>query len=207
MRQTKLNLSNSLPVYLDKEISFLYSDEELIKRFQKGDETAYVELVKRYKDKLTNFVYHYIGDIDTTEDIVQDTMLKLYDKKDYYKEVAKFSTWIYTIARNLANTELRKKKRRKVTFLSHLTKDGSNYDIESSDLSIEKHIENQFLIDLLQKAIQKLPNHFRTVILLRDVQGLSYQDVSEIIEAPIGTIKSRINRARIQLQAELKSLK
>ena len=93
MRQTKLNLYNSLPVYLDKEISFLYSDEELIKRFKKGDETAYAELVKRYKDKLINFVYHYIGDIDNTEDIVQDTMLKLYEKKDYYHGTMMLNSW------------------------------------------------------------------------------------------------------------------
>ena len=102
---------------LDKPLGrnkYLYSDEELISRFQSGDENAFVELVNRYKDKLTNFVYYFLKDEELSEDIVQDTFIKLYDKKHYYKPVAKFSTWIYTIARNLANTELRKKNRAKI---------------------------------------------------------------------------------------------
>ena len=99
---------------LDKQDSpFVYSDEQLIARFQTGDEQAYVELVNRYRDRLMNFVFQFLGDMEESEDVVQDTMLKLFEKKHYYREIAKFSTWIYTIARNLANTELRKRKRRK----------------------------------------------------------------------------------------------
>ena len=90
--------------------NYVYSDEQLMARFQKGDENAYIELVNRYRDRLLNFVYNYIGDFEISEDIVQDTMLKLYQKKHYYREIAKFSTWLYTIAKNLANTEFRKKK-------------------------------------------------------------------------------------------------
>ena len=108
---------------LDKKSEFIFTDEELIRRFQAGDERAYVELVNRYKDRLLNFVFQFLGDIEQAEDVVQDTMLRLYEKKHYYKEIAKFSTWIYTIARNLANTELRKKKRRKTTYLSQLSKE------------------------------------------------------------------------------------
>jgi len=89
---------------LDKKSAFVYSDEQLIGRFQSGDERAYVELVNRYKDRLLNFVFQFLGDIEQAEDVVQDTMLRLYEKKHYYKPIAKFSTWIYTIARNLANT-------------------------------------------------------------------------------------------------------
>ena len=90
--------------------SFQYTDEELIARFQKGDEQSYIELVKRYKDKLINFVFRLVSDRDQAEDIIQDTMLKLYTHKHYYKNIAKFSTWIYTIAGNFAKTELRKRK-------------------------------------------------------------------------------------------------
>ena len=97
---------------LDKKSDFIFTDEELISRFQNGDERAYVELVNRYKDRLLNFVFQFLGDIEQAEDVVQDTMLRLYEKKHYYKEIAKFSTWIYTIARNLANTELRKKEKK-----------------------------------------------------------------------------------------------
>ena len=94
--------------------NYVYSDEQLMARFQKGDENAYIELVNRYRDRLLNFVYNYIGDFEISEDIVQDTMVKLYQKKHYYREIAKFSTWLYTIAKNLANTEFRKKKQRKL---------------------------------------------------------------------------------------------
>jgi RNA polymerase sigma-70 factor (ECF subfamily) len=84
---------------LDKRHSpFVYTDEQLIARFQAGDEQAYVELVNRYRDRLMNFVFQFLGDTEQSEDVVQDTMLKLYEKKHYYREIAKFSTWIYTIA-------------------------------------------------------------------------------------------------------------
>lgn len=93
--------------------SFQFTDEELIFRFQNGDEQSYIELVKRYKDRLINFVFRLVNDRDQAEDIIQDTMLKLYTHKHYYKNIAKFSTWIYTIAGNFAKTELRKKKNQK----------------------------------------------------------------------------------------------
>ena len=105
---TKLNSSHLSGKPLDQN-KYLYSDEQLISRFQAGDENAYVELVNRFKDKLTNFVYYFLKDEELSEDIVQDAFIKLYEKKHYYKPIGKFSTWIYTIARNLANTELRKK--------------------------------------------------------------------------------------------------
>ena len=109
MKQNSFNLSM---MSLDKQTSqFIYTDEELIGLFQSGDENAYIELVNRYKDRLTNFVFQFLGDIEQAQDVVQETMIKLYQKKHYYREIAKFSTWIYTIARNLANTELRKRKR------------------------------------------------------------------------------------------------
>ena len=86
--------------------NYIYTDEQLMARFQGGDEQAYIELVNRYRNKLLNFVYRYFSDFEISEDIVQDTMVKLYLKKHYYKEIAKFSTWLYTIAKNLAMTEL-----------------------------------------------------------------------------------------------------
>ena len=192
---------------LDKKSEFIYTDEKLISRFQAGDERAYVELVNRYKDRLLNFVFQFIGDIEQAEDVVQDTMLRLYEKKHYYKEIAKFSTWIYTIARNLANTELRKRKRRKTTYLSQMSKDERQYEIPAVQDDVDQSLHNEFINDRIQSAINNLPEHFKLVIILRDIQELSYDDISNIVEVPLGTIKSRINRARIQLQAELQDLK
>ena len=191
---------------LDKKSDFIFTDEELISRFQNGDERAYVELVNRYKDRLLNFVFQFLGDIEQAEDVVQDTLLRLYEKKHYYKEIAKFSTWIYTIARNLANTELRKKKRRKTTYLSQLSKE-RQFEIPAIQDDVDQSLQNEFINDRIQSAISNLPEHFKVVIILRDIQELSYEEISKIVEVPLGTIKSRINRARIQLQAELVDLK
>tara|TARA_B100000029_G_scaffold5075_3_gene5710 strand:+ start:4354 stop:4941 length:588 start_codon:yes stop_codon:yes gene_type:complete len=193
---------------LDKQKSpFVYTDEQLISRFQAGDERAYIELVNRYRDRLINFVYQFLGDFEQSEDVVQDTMLKLYEKKHYYREIAKFSTWIYTIARNLANTELRKRKRRKTTLLSHMSREEKEYELPAIQPETGQEVQNEFAEKRIQKAIQELPEHFKTVIILRDIQELSYDDISSIVGVPLGTVKSRINRARLQLQADLKDLR
>lgn len=186
---------------------FQYSDEELIASFQNGNEQAYIELVRRYRDRLMTFVFRFLGDSDLSEDIVQDTMLKVYTHKHYYKEIAKFSTWVYTIAGNLAKTELRKQKRRKITQLSQMNTDDRKYEIPSKDLKSEDKIQGEFAEKEIQKAILQLPLHFRTVVILRDIQELSYEEISNIVDVPLGTVKSRINRARLQLQQSLKEFR
>ncbi len=186
---------------------FIYSDEQLMLLFQGGDENAYIELVNRYKDKLINFIFNYLGDLESSEDVVQDTMIKLYQKKHYYKEIAKFSTWLYTIAKNLANTELRKRKQRKTTLLSQFSKDDKTYDLPSNDPEPGQEIQTDIVNKIIRDAIYQLSEKFKIVIVLRDIQQLSYEDISKIINVPIGTVKSRINRARLQLQVELKHLK
>ena len=186
---------------------FIYSDEQLMLLFQGGDENAYIELVNRYKDKLINFIFNYLGDFESSEDVVQETMIKLYQKKHYYKEIAKFSTWLYTIAKNLANTELRKRKQRKTTLLSQFSKDDKTYELPSNDPEPGQEIQTDIVNKIIRDAVDQLSEKFKIVIVLRDIQGLSYEDISEIINVPIGTVKSRINRARLQLQVELKHLK
>ena len=111
---------NSLEYLLEhNKKTYVFSDEHLMQRFQNGDENAYGTLVARYKDKLHNFIYYFVGDKDLAEDIVQDTMIRLFTKKHYYREVAKFSTWIYTIARNLSNSECGKGKIEKPILLAN----------------------------------------------------------------------------------------
>lgn len=199
------NYSSSLPGWSEKVNSIRqYTDEELIARFQGGDEQAYVELVNRYRDRLMTFVYRFVNDFEQAQDIVQDTLLKVYTHRHFYKEIAKFSTWIYTIAGNLAKTELRKRKRRKVTNLSQMSREDKVYEIPSNDTDTGDRIQGQFAEQQLQKAIQSLPLHFRTVVILRDLQELSYEEISNIVDVPLGTVKSRINRARLQLQKALK---
>ena len=189
---------------VNQQNQYQYTDEELIASFQNGNEQAYIELVRRYRDRLMTFVFRFVGDMELSEDIVQDTMLKVYTHKHYYKEIAKFSTWIYTIAGNLAKTELRKRKRRKVTLLSQMNTDDRKYEIPSKELQSEDIVQGEYTERYIQKAILQLPLHFRTVVILRDIQELSYEEISKIVNVPLGTVKSRINRARLQLQQTLK---
>ncbi len=198
--------SSSIPS-LNMTDEFSYSDEELIARFQDGDEQAYVELVNRYRNRLMTFVYRFVNDMEKAEDIVQDTLMKLYTHGHYYRNIAKFSTWIYTIAGNFAKTELRRKKRHKVTNLSQMGFDDREYQLPSVEPETGETAQGHFAEKKIQMAIQELPLHFRTVVILRDIQELSYEEISKIVDVPLGTVKSRINRARLQLQQSLKEFK
>ena len=184
---------------------FELTDEELIAKFQDGDVGAFTQIVNRYKDRLFNFIYRFVYDVDKAEDILQDTFLKLYTHKNSYREIAKFSTWLYTIAGNLAKTELRKIKRRKTYSVSDISRDGQEFIIKSPDTDTELDANSINIEKSIQKALNQLPQDFKTIIILRDIQELSYDDISRIVDVPIGTVKSRINRGRLKLQKLLTS--
>ncbi|MBU2493844.1 MAG: sigma-70 family RNA polymerase sigma factor [Bacteroidetes bacterium] len=183
------------------------TDEELIKVFQDSNTLeAYEILVKRFKDPLTNFVYRFVGDRDACTDIVQDTMIKFYLNKDSYKSFAKFSTWIYTIAGNLAKNELKRRRRR--TILS-LTNDDEDRTIQIEDkkfVAPDRAADSEIKGEIVQKALMKVKPVYREVVVLRDIEGLSYEEIAEITGLSIGTVKSRINRGRTQLQHLLKDI-
>ena len=183
---------------------FELSDEILIKKFQEGDVGAYNQLVFRFKDRLLNFIYRFVNDLDLAEDLVQDTLLKLYTHKDSYQEIAKFSTWLYTIAANLARTELRKKKRRKTFSVTELSREDREFIIASSYVDPSEDLSSQNFEKSVQMALAELPDDFKTIIILRDIQELSYDEISKIVDVPLGTVKSRINRGRVKLQQLLK---
>lgn len=186
---------------------FSFSDEELIKEFQDNNTLeAYEILVKRYKDPLMNFVFRFVGDKDACTDIVQDTMIKFYLKKDSYKSLAKFSTWIYTIAGNLAKNELKRRKRR--TFIS-ISNDDEDKSIQIEDKSFvapDRAADNLIKNEIIQKAFLKVKPVYREVVILRDVQGFAYEEIAEMTGMSIGTVKSRINRGRTHLQKLLKNI-
>ena len=121
------------------------SDELLIKKLQEGDIGAYNQIVYRYKDRLLNFIYRFLNDIDRAEDLVQDTLLKLYTHKDSYQEIARFSTWLYTIAANMARTELRKIKRRKTFSITELSREDREFIIASPDIGPGKNYDTHNL--------------------------------------------------------------
>ena len=195
----------------DKEITNVRkteepTDEQLIARFQQGDEYAFDLLVKRYRDPLMNFIFRFVGDKTDSEDILQETFLRLYKNKHYYKEIAKFSTWIYTIAGNLAKTELRKRKRRNLFSIHNFMSTEKDYELPDKGITPEKYTNAVITDTEIQKAIDKLSPKFKQVILLRDVQGFSYEEISQIVSIPLGTVKSRVNRARLKLQLNLKKI-
>jgi RNA polymerase sigma-70 factor, ECF subfamily len=182
------------------------SDEELINRFQEGDVYAFDLIVRRYKDQLLNFAYRFLGNLEEAEDVVQETFLRLYKNKKAYRQIAKFSTWLYTITSNLAKTELRKRKRRKLISISDMGYEDKEYEIEDQGANTERDVDSSINERIIQQAIQELSPRFREVIILRDVQELSYEEVGEVLKIPLGTVKSRVNRARIKLQSKLQPI-
>lgn len=183
------------------------SDEELIGKFQEGDESCYNEIIRRYKDRLVNFVYRYTGNYDDSEDVVQDTFIKVYISKHLYKEIAKFSTWIYTIAINLAKTKIIRKNRFKIFSLSTAYDDeDKDFDIPDEAYSPERDVNSQIQNKYIQKALLDIPEDFRKLVILRDVEDFSYEEICDMTGLPMGTVKSRINRGREKLQKLLKDI-
>jgi len=183
------------------------TDEELIKEFQDSNTIeAYELLVKRFKDPLINFVFRFVGDKDVASDIVQDTMVKFYLKKDSYKSFAKFSTWIYTIAGNLARNELKRRKRRTIFSLTNNDEDKSFQIPDKSVLGPDRITDGRIKREIIQRALLKVKEIYREVVILRDIQGFSYEEIAEMTDLSIGTVKSRINRGRNHLQKLLKNI-
>jgi len=178
------------------------SDEDVMEQLQNGVIPAFDIIVHRFKDRLHNFLYRYTHNHEDCEDLVQETFLRVYKSRQSYKRIAKLSTWIYTIALNLAKTMYKKKQRMK-TFSIH--EDESNPDDRAFDIEDTSILQDEILhlknsMDELEKALAELNDDFREAIVLRDIQQLSYEEISEITDTPMGTVKSRINRARQQLQ-------
>ena len=147
-----------------------------------------------------------LGDSFFSEDIVQETFLRVYRNKHRYHQVAKFSTWIYTIASNLAKTELRRRKVRNFFSISSKGEDEKDYDLIDQDTDIERDVDGVLKQEFILKEINTLPFHFKEAVLLRDIQDLSYEEISQILDVPLGTVKSRVNRGRSRLQKRLKFL-
>ncbi|HKI79355.1 MAG TPA: sigma-70 family RNA polymerase sigma factor [Ignavibacteriaceae bacterium] len=191
----------------DKNFNDL-NDEELILEFQRNNtERAFEILVQRYKNPLTNFVFRYLGDYEACVDVVQETMIKVYRYKDTYQSIAKFSTWIYTIAGNLAKTELQRRKRRSFLSINAYGKDeDETYEIPDENYRPDDITDSGIKDDIIQKAFLKVSESYRKAVILRDIQEMSYEEIAEIMGITVGTVKSRINRGRAQLQKLLKHI-
>lgn len=177
------------------------TDEELIFKFQEEDYDAFDEIVFRYKDKLVNFIFRYTSNRDDAEDYAQDTFLKLYRSKHLYREIAKFSTWFYTIALNTVKTNLKKKNRYNAISISEFDpEEDKDFDLPSEDRTPDEIADVEIERKEVQKAIESLDETFREVIVLRDIEDLDYEEIAKITGLPLGTVKSRINRGREKLK-------
>ena len=177
------------------------SDKELMELIQAGDDKAFGTLVGRFQDRLLNFVGRIITDRETAEELVQETFLRIFKQKNSYTPEYAVSTWIYTIALNLARSELRKRKLRRFISLDFIKEES---DIELPDRVNLKAVS---LAPIIQQAIEKLPEDYKTAFVLCDIQRLPYQQIAEVMRVPVGTVKSRINRARSMLRDKLKPYK
>jgi RNA polymerase sigma factor (sigma-70 family) len=178
------------------------TDEQVMAELQNGVVQAFDVIVYRFKDRIHNFLFRYTHNHEDAEDLVQETFLRVYRSRFSYQPIAKLSTWIFTIALNLAKS-MYKKKQRMTTFSIYADdSDPDSRDFEINDTALlqdeELHLKNS--MEELEKALMLLNDEFREVIVLRDIQQLTYEEISEITGTAMGTVKSRINRARIQLQ-------
>ena len=183
-------------------------DEDLMEHFQAGVVEAYNILVNRYQDKLMHYVYRFTGDSKACEDLIQETFLRVYRNRHSYQRIAKFSTWLYTIAGNLARSEYRKRKRRRMDSIQSVNRDNEEYEMALPDetFSPDKFAESQLQDKYIQDALNELPSHFREVVVLRDIQQLTYDEIARITGLPMGTVKSRINRGRTKVQHLLRDV-
>jgi RNA polymerase sigma-70 factor, ECF subfamily len=175
-------------------------DSGVVAAFLAGNRRAFGELVERYQNRLLNFVYRTTGDRERGEDLVQETFIRVYRHLHRFDQSKKFSTWIYTIASNLAKNELRNRSRNPLVLFQTLMKnrdaDAQPLEWEDNtyrpdDLFRKRHLRSQ-----VETAVNQLPEHHRTVFVLREMEGKTYEEIAEITDTNLGTVKSRLNRAR-----------
>jgi RNA polymerase sigma-70 factor (ECF subfamily) len=178
----------------------------LIEAHLRGDPRAFDQIVTRYQVRLLNFVYRMIGDRERAEDLVQEAFLRVYRHLDRFDRTRKFSTWIYTIASNLAKNELRNRSRSPLLrFEQTRTREDEDprpVDFEDPDSRPDELYDRRTLKALVDETVAKLSSHHREVFVLRELEGKSYEEIAEIMHCNLGTVKSRLNRAR-QSFAEL----
>lgn len=181
------------------------SDMEVLAEVSAGDIDAYGKIVRRYQGRLYNFILRFVNDRETAEDIVQEAFLRAFGKREEYRAIANFSTWLFTIAANLAKSELRRRKRWRLFSLHRDEESDTGMELPDESKRPDRMAETSLTDVEIQNAIASLTDNYRQVILLRDVEGMSYYEISQVMKCPVGTVKSRVNRARLKLQQKLKN--
>jgi RNA polymerase sigma-70 factor, ECF subfamily len=175
-------------------------DNDVVRAFLAGDERAFGDLVRRYDTRLLNFVYRTIGDRERSQDLVQETFVRVYRHIERFDLTKKFSTWIYTIASNLAKNELRNRSRNPLVLFQTIRKnwDADHRPLEWEDTQYKPDdlYRKRHLREKVEEAVKELPEHHRIVFVLRELEGKTYEEIADITGCNLGTVKSRLNRAR-----------
>ena len=182
-------------------------DNELIERFSRGCEISFEEVVKRYQTKVHNLAMRLTRNEEDAEEVLQDVFVTVYRKIESFEGKAKFSSWLYRITVNAAFMKLRKKKQDHSVSLEDLAPSVQNQAREQGSLflaSSDSVAINREVRDALEGAISRLPDDYRAVFVLRDVDGLSNKEVSDILGLSIPAVKSRLHRSRLMLRKKLK---
>lgn len=186
------------------------SDHALLEATRTGDEAAFAELVGRYRNQITNYIYRMTNDYDGAVDLAQETFVRVYRAAERYQTSHAFSTYIYRIATNLAISELRKRKRRKLVSLTGFFQSREGGEPVEFNPPDTRPLQDTEMVEAerraaVSRAIGTLPEKYRAPLVLRDVEGKSYEEISRILETSEGTVKSRISRARGLLREKLRA--
>ena len=174
------------------------TDKELVKRVQKGDKGAFDLLVLKYEHKIVNLVMRYVRDPETALDISQEAFIKAYRALPRFRGDSAFYTWLYRIAVNTAKNHLAAQRRRPLDIeldLQDPEQYGLHAKLKETDTPESVSLSHE-LQESLERAIQALPDDLRTAIVLRELDGMSYEEIAQTMDCPVGTVRSRIFRAR-----------
>jgi RNA polymerase sigma-70 factor (ECF subfamily) len=185
-------------------------DNDLVREFISGNDTAFTRLVTKYKDPLTNYLNLMVGDYDTAVDLSQETFFRVYKNIGRYSNIYQFSTWIYRIATNLAIDEMRYRKRRGQVFYNNVWSNNPPGDSDTPEFQLSDtrsgpsdEVLRKESARVMGDAIRSLPRKYRTAFIMKEVQELPYEEIAKILKCSTGTIKSRLHRARELLQRKL----
>jgi RNA polymerase sigma-70 factor (ECF subfamily) len=178
------------------------SDEVLISLFQSGDQGVFRVLVERYQERVRNLLYSIFHETETIDDLAQEVFIKAYEGLGRFRFESSFYTWLYRIAVNRSRDELRKRKVRRF------------FSFQSMDESTEKEVTERTTVqpasideqELVAKGLSALPEKYRMPVILKDLDGLSYEEIADVLECEIGTVKSRLSRGRTMLRNILRPL-
>ena len=185
------------------------SDEDLMGRVAEGEERAFTEIVRRYQGRVTNLVSRVLNDREASDDLAQEVFVRVFVHRRNYRRGSKFSTWLFTIAANLAKNEIRRRVRRKNWFsldaLQEMLGDSTIHLADPTE-GKEQSLQREQLQQAVGRAIAAVPEKYRLALVLRDIEGFAYEEIGVMLSIPGGTVRSRINRARGILKRKLTPL-